>query len=124
MGHVADPSVAGITRRSDRAGERRRPECRPGSSRARRADQNEQLDDDADRTIAETRQYLDDADELLRTENTAVDFFNAKVERYPTISGGRWPAGRRRSDAPAACVLFLLGAPSGRPTPLHANHRV
>jgi hypothetical protein len=87
MGHVADPSVAGITRRSDRAGERRRPECRRGSSRARRADQNEQLDDDADRKIAETRQYLDDADELLRTENTAVDFFNAKVERYPNHLG-------------------------------------
>jgi hypothetical protein len=87
MGHVADPSVAGITRRSDRAGERRRPECRPGSSRARRADQNEQLDDDADRTIAETRQYLDDADELLRTAGTAVDFFDATLQRYPNHLG-------------------------------------
>ena len=45
--------------------------------------QNKQLDDDAGRTIAETRQYLDDADELLRTENTAVAFFDAKIERYP-----------------------------------------
>jgi glyoxylase-like metal-dependent hydrolase (beta-lactamase superfamily II) len=45
--------------------------------------QNKQLDDDAERTIAETRQYLDDADQLLQTENTAVDFFNAKIERYP-----------------------------------------
>jgi glyoxylase-like metal-dependent hydrolase (beta-lactamase superfamily II) len=45
--------------------------------------QNKQLDDDARRTIAETRQYLDDADELLRTENTAVGFFNTKIERYP-----------------------------------------
>src|SRR5262245_1428417 len=45
--------------------------------------QNRQLDDDAERTIGETRQYLDDADELLRTEKTAVDFFNAKIERYP-----------------------------------------
>src|SRR5262249_21722300 len=45
--------------------------------------QNKQLDDDAERTIAETRQYLDDADELLRTEPTAVAFFNAMVERYP-----------------------------------------
>jgi hypothetical protein len=45
--------------------------------------QNKQLDDDAGRTISETRQYLDDTDELLRTENTAVGFFNAKVERYP-----------------------------------------
>src|SRR5262245_58140949 len=45
--------------------------------------QNKQLDDDAERTIAETRHYLDDADQLLRTETTAVDFFNAMVERYP-----------------------------------------
>ena len=49
--------------------------------------QNRQLDDDAARTIAESRQYLDDADELLRTENTAVDFFNAKIERYPNHLG-------------------------------------
>jgi glyoxylase-like metal-dependent hydrolase (beta-lactamase superfamily II) len=49
--------------------------------------QNKELDDDADRTIAETRQYLDDAEELLRTERTAVDFFNAKIERYPNHLG-------------------------------------
>ena len=49
--------------------------------------QNSQLDDDAGRTITETRHYLDDADELLRTENTAVDFFNAKIERYPNHLG-------------------------------------
>jgi glyoxylase-like metal-dependent hydrolase (beta-lactamase superfamily II) len=45
--------------------------------------QNKRLDDDAERTIRETRQYLDDADQLLRTENSAVDFFNVKIERYP-----------------------------------------
>jgi glyoxylase-like metal-dependent hydrolase (beta-lactamase superfamily II) len=45
--------------------------------------QNKHLDDDAERTIAETRQYLDDADECLRTEPTAVDFFNAMIDRYP-----------------------------------------
>jgi glyoxylase-like metal-dependent hydrolase (beta-lactamase superfamily II) len=45
--------------------------------------QNHELDDDAGRTVAETRQYLDDADELLRTEDTAVGFFNATIERYP-----------------------------------------
>jgi glyoxylase-like metal-dependent hydrolase (beta-lactamase superfamily II) len=49
--------------------------------------QNKRLDDDADRTIAETRQYLDDAEELLRTKTTAVDFFNAKLERYPNHLG-------------------------------------
>ncbi|WP_053227468.1 MBL fold metallo-hydrolase [Solirubrobacter soli] len=45
--------------------------------------QNHELDDDADRQIAETRQYLDDAEELLQTEDTAEGFFNAKLERYP-----------------------------------------
>src|SRR6201999_3966879 len=45
--------------------------------------QDRRLDDDAERTIAETRQYLDDADELLRSEKTAVGFFDAKIERYP-----------------------------------------
>jgi hypothetical protein len=49
--------------------------------------QNRRLDDDAKRTIAETRQYLFDADELLRTENTAVGYFNAKIERYPDYLG-------------------------------------
>ena len=49
--------------------------------------QDKQLDDDAERTIAETRQYLDDADELLRSESTAVDFFHAKIERYPDYLG-------------------------------------
>jgi glyoxylase-like metal-dependent hydrolase (beta-lactamase superfamily II) len=49
--------------------------------------QNKTLDDDAARQIAETRQYLDDAEELLRTESTAVGFFDAKVERYPDHLG-------------------------------------
>jgi glyoxylase-like metal-dependent hydrolase (beta-lactamase superfamily II) len=45
--------------------------------------QNKELDDDAQRTIAETRQYLDDAEELLRTEDTAAGYFGAKIDRYP-----------------------------------------
>jgi glyoxylase-like metal-dependent hydrolase (beta-lactamase superfamily II) len=49
--------------------------------------QNKQLDDDAERTIAETRRYLDAAEELLRTEKTAIDFFNAEIERYPNHLG-------------------------------------
>jgi glyoxylase-like metal-dependent hydrolase (beta-lactamase superfamily II) len=49
--------------------------------------QNRELDDDAARTIAETRQYLDDAEELLRTEDTAEGFFSAKIERYPGYLG-------------------------------------
>lgn len=44
--------------------------------------QDRQLNSDAERTIAETRHYLD-ADELLRSKTTAVSFFNAKIERYP-----------------------------------------
>jgi hypothetical protein len=65
--------------------------------------QNDRLHDDAARTIVETRQYLDDADELLRTEKTAVDFFNAKIERYPDHLGRTvlW-AGARRSTACAS----------------------
>jgi glyoxylase-like metal-dependent hydrolase (beta-lactamase superfamily II) len=49
--------------------------------------QDRRRDDDAKRTIEQTRQYLDDADELLRTENTAVGYFNAKIERYPDYLG-------------------------------------
>jgi glyoxylase-like metal-dependent hydrolase (beta-lactamase superfamily II) len=49
--------------------------------------QNKELDDDAGRVIAETRQYLDDAEELLQTEESALDFFNAKIERYPDHLG-------------------------------------
>ncbi|MDA0158867.1 MBL fold metallo-hydrolase [Solirubrobacter ginsenosidimutans] len=49
--------------------------------------QNRRLDDDAERTIAETRGYLDDAEELLATQDTALGFFNAKLERYPDHLG-------------------------------------
>jgi glyoxylase-like metal-dependent hydrolase (beta-lactamase superfamily II) len=49
--------------------------------------QNKQLDDDAQRTIDETRQYLDDAEELLQTQNTALEFFEAEIERYPNHLG-------------------------------------
>src|SRR5262245_18808269 len=49
--------------------------------------QNKALDDDAERQIAETRQYLDDAEELLGTEKSAIGFFNAKIERYPNHLG-------------------------------------
>src|ERR1700749_629117 len=49
--------------------------------------QDKRLDDDAARTITETRHYLDDAEELLRTEDTAAGFFNAKIARYPDYLG-------------------------------------
>jgi glyoxylase-like metal-dependent hydrolase (beta-lactamase superfamily II) len=44
---------------------------------------NKDLDDDAARVIAETRQYLDDADDLLAKNSTARDFFSAMLKRYP-----------------------------------------
>jgi glyoxylase-like metal-dependent hydrolase (beta-lactamase superfamily II) len=45
--------------------------------------QNKVLDDDGPRTIAETRQYLDDAEAMLQTQETAVEFFHAMVALYP-----------------------------------------
>ena len=45
---------------------------------------NKDLDDDATRVIAETRQYLDDVDELLKRSATPLEFFRAMLERYPT----------------------------------------
>lgn len=44
---------------------------------------NKALNDDATRTIVETRQYLDDVDELLRTNATTLDFFRAMLDHYP-----------------------------------------
>ncbi len=76
--------------------------------------QNHELDDDAARQIADTREYLDDAEELLRTQTTAEDFFNAKVERYPdhlgrTVmwAGARGLYGvRERPDGDIAQILL------------------
>jgi glyoxylase-like metal-dependent hydrolase (beta-lactamase superfamily II) len=45
--------------------------------------QNKNLDDQSARTIAETRQYLATAEQLLATENTAEDFFFAMIDSYP-----------------------------------------
>ena len=58
-----------------------------GASRIVAGHQNGELDDDAARTIAETREYLDVAEELLHTEESAVGYFNAMVERYPDRLG-------------------------------------
>jgi hypothetical protein len=49
---------------------------------------NKDLDDDAARVIAETRQYLDDVDELLAKNSTARDFFNAMLRRHPNRQMG------------------------------------
>lgn len=45
---------------------------------------NKDLDDDAERAIAQTREYLDAADELLERNATPLDFFNAMLDRFPT----------------------------------------
>lgn len=49
--------------------------------------QNKDLDDDATRLIAETRQYLDDAEATLARCDTPVEFLTAMVERYPDRLG-------------------------------------
>ena len=49
--------------------------------------QNSRHDDDAARTVAETREYLDDAEELLHTRHSALDFFDANISRYPDHLG-------------------------------------
>jgi len=44
---------------------------------------NKELDDAGPRTISETRDYLHNAEELLARHTTALEFFNAMIERYP-----------------------------------------
>jgi len=44
---------------------------------------NKTLDDDANRIIADTRRYLDTADELLTQEHDAHAFFWAMLQRFP-----------------------------------------
>jgi glyoxylase-like metal-dependent hydrolase (beta-lactamase superfamily II) len=44
---------------------------------------NKDLDDDASRTISETRRYLDTVDALLPIHDSALSFFNAMLEAYP-----------------------------------------
>ena len=53
---------------------------------------NKDLDDSAARTISQTRDYLNSADELLSQHTTALGFFNAMVKRFPDrlIPGALW----------------------------------
>jgi glyoxylase-like metal-dependent hydrolase (beta-lactamase superfamily II) len=44
---------------------------------------NKDLDDDAARTVAQTREYLNAAAELLTKHDTAMGFFDAMLERFP-----------------------------------------
>lgn len=45
---------------------------------------NKVLDDDARRTIRETREYPTTAAAVLAERTTALDFFNAMLQRFPT----------------------------------------
>ena len=45
-------------------------------------------DNDATRVLAETRQYLDEAEDALAKYSTATDFFNAMIERHPDYRYG------------------------------------
>ncbi|MFD4503711.1 MBL fold metallo-hydrolase [Streptomyces sp. NPDC058457] len=49
--------------------------------------QNENLDDDAARLLAETRRYLDDAEAALAAHDTSDAFFQAMLDRYPDHVG-------------------------------------
>src|SRR4051794_36698664 len=64
--------------------------------------QRKERDDDAQRTIAETRKYLDDAEELLQTQDTASTSSTPRSSATRTISEGP-SCGRARalSTAPA-----------------------
>jgi glyoxylase-like metal-dependent hydrolase (beta-lactamase superfamily II) len=44
---------------------------------------NKNFDDDAGRTIDETRRYLEAAADLLKANSTDLDFFNAMLQRFP-----------------------------------------
>lgn len=65
---------------------------------------NKALDDDGKRTITETRQCLDDVDELLRTNTTALDFFRAMLDRYPNRlnPGALWSGAKTLYERRAA----------------------
>jgi glyoxylase-like metal-dependent hydrolase (beta-lactamase superfamily II) len=93
---------------------------------------NKDLDDDAARVIAETRQYLDDADDLLAKNSTARDFFNAMLQGYPnrrlgattlwagtsTVYASRDRHGSTRTARGSPCA-----APGGK-KPCGASHRL
>ena len=58
--------------------------------------QNKELDDDANRTIAETRQYLDDAEQLLRTREHGRRLFQRQDRALPQPPRAVRPVGRGR----------------------------
>ncbi|ROQ93782.1 glyoxylase-like metal-dependent hydrolase (beta-lactamase superfamily II) [Streptomyces sp. 2132.2] len=50
---------------------------------------NKDLDDDATRVIAGTRQYLDSAETALKKCSTATEFFHTMVARHPDLLYGK-----------------------------------
>ncbi|MEV0406035.1 MBL fold metallo-hydrolase [Actinoallomurus sp. NPDC050550] len=49
--------------------------------------QNKNLDDDAERLIAQTRRYLDVAETALAAHETPAEFFNSMLKHYPEHLG-------------------------------------
>lgn len=73
---VCSPITSTLIQRRNEAGARRPAAgLSPGTTT--------DLDDDAARVIAQTRRYLDDADDLLARNALATDFFSAMIERCP-----------------------------------------
>ena len=69
--------------------------------------QNQRLDDDAERTIAETRQYLDDAEELLRPRPPRSTSSTPSSSDTQTTSGG--PSCGRAPARSTACATTPTG---------------
>ncbi|MCP9994116.1 MBL fold metallo-hydrolase [Streptomyces albogriseolus] len=71
---------------------------------------NKELDDDAARAIAETRAYLDAADELLARHDDPLGFFHAMLERFPerlnpgALWGGAVALYKEKAPAPGRSV--------------------
>jgi hypothetical protein len=68
---------------------------------------NKELDDAAARVIAETRQYLNDADDLLEKNSTARDFFAAVLQSYPNRRLGATTFWAGTSILSTHCVIAM-----------------
>jgi hypothetical protein len=96
-------------------GARQLPSSKPCARWIVAGHKNKDLDDDATRTIAETRDYLDAVDELLPKHTTVLAFFIAMLERFPDrLNPTALWAGRRRSTHDHD--LVLVAGPAGSAT--------
>ncbi|GAA2750754.1 MULTISPECIES: MBL fold metallo-hydrolase [Kitasatospora] len=86
--------------------------------------QNRNRDDDAQRLIAETRRYLDDAEAALAAHDTPVEFFDAMIGHYPEHLGRTvlWISSRalylaREGGDPVRNLLAAWIPPTDPPEP-------